>query len=79
MLIFFDTETTGLEVNDRLCAIGLIEENEVHYELINPLKKVPPSASAIHHITNEILKEAVDFAKSKKWIARSPVLPEDDQ
>ena len=23
---------------------------------------------------NEILKEAVDFAKAKKWIARSPVL-----
>jgi len=30
-------------------------------------------------LENEILKEAVDFAKSKKWIARSPVLPEDDQ
>lgn len=67
MLIFFDTETTGLEVNDRLCAIGLIEENEVHYELINPLKKVPPSASAIHHITNEMLKEAPVFAVSKSY------------
>ena len=26
-------------------------------------------------LENEILKEAVDFAKAKKWIARSPVLP----
>lgn len=67
MLIFFDTETTGLEVNDRLCAVGLIEGNEVHYELINPLKKVPPSASAIHHITNEMLKEAPVFAVSKSY------------
>ena len=30
-------------------------------------------------LENEILKEAVDFAKSKKWIARSPLLPGDDQ
>ena len=67
MLIFFDTETTGLEVNDRLCSIGLIEGNEVHYELINPLKKVPPSASAIHHITNEMLKEAPVFSASKSY------------
>jgi transposase len=26
-------------------------------------------------LENEILKETVDFAKAKKWIARSPVLP----
>ena len=28
---------------------------------------------------NEILKEAVDFAKAKKWIAHSPVLPGEDK
>ena len=67
MLIFFDTETTGLEVGDRLCAIGLIHGDEVHYELINPLKKVPPGASAIHHITNEMLKEAPVFGVSKSY------------
>ncbi len=27
---------------------------------------------------NEILKEAVDFATQKKWIARSPLLPKDE-
>lgn len=27
----------------------------------------------------EILKEAVEIARSRKWIARSPLLPEDDQ
>jgi transposase len=27
----------------------------------------------------ELLKEVVDFAKAKKWIARSPLLPEDEQ
>ena len=67
MLIFFDTETTGLEVNDRLCAIGFIYGDETHYELINPMKKVPPGASAIHHITNEMLKDAPVFAVSLSY------------
>ncbi len=30
-------------------------------------------------LENEILKEAVDFAKAKKRIARSPVLPGEEQ
>jgi len=30
-------------------------------------------------LKNEILKEAVDFAKAKKWLVRSLVLPEDEQ
>jgi transposase len=30
-------------------------------------------------LENEILKEAVDFAKAKKWIARLPVLPGGEQ
>lgn len=30
-------------------------------------------------LENEILKEAVDIAAAKKWIARSPLLPGDDQ
>jgi len=63
-VIFLDTETTGLEVKDRICALGVITENEAHYELINPGKKIPPSASAIHHITNEMVKEAPSFAES---------------
>ncbi len=65
MLVFLDTETTGLEISDRICAIGIIFEDEVHYERINPMKKIPPSASAIHHITNEMVKEAPVFAVSK--------------
>ncbi len=30
-------------------------------------------------LENEILKEAVEIAAAKKWIARSPLLPTDDQ
>ena len=65
MLVFLDTETTGLEISDRICAIGFIDDDEVHSELINPVKKVPPAASAIHHITNEMVKEAPIFAVSQ--------------
>lgn len=64
-MIFLDTETTGVEVKDRICAVGMITEDEVHYELINPGKKIPPQASAIHHITNEMVKESPSFAESQ--------------
>ncbi|CAB5723382.1 IS2 repressor TnpA [Delftia tsuruhatensis] len=30
-------------------------------------------------LENEILKEAVEYTGEKKWIARSPLLPGDDQ
>ena len=30
-------------------------------------------------LENESLKEAVEYAAEKKWIARSPLLPGDDQ
>lgn len=65
MLVFLDTETTGLEISDRICAIGFIDDDEVHSELINPMKKIPPAASAIHHITNEMVKEAPIFTVSQ--------------
>ena len=67
MLIFLDTETTGLELNDRICAVGFLMDDEVHYELINPLKKIPPQASAIHHITNEMIQESSVFGVSKSY------------
>jgi DNA polymerase-3 subunit epsilon/exodeoxyribonuclease X len=65
MLVFLDTETTGLELSDRICSIGFVSDDDMHYELINPLKKVPPSACAIHHITNEMLKDAPVFTLSQ--------------
>ena len=64
MLIFLDTETTGLEAKDRICALGIIEGESTHFELINPGKKIPPAASAIHHITNEMVSDAASFSQS---------------
>jgi DNA polymerase III epsilon subunit-like protein len=67
VLIFLDTETTGLEVSDRICALGVVYENNSSFELINPTKKIPPIASSIHHITNEMAKDAPAFEFSKSY------------
>lgn len=64
MQLILDVETTGLEHTDRICAVGMIIEDDVHFELIHPAKKIPPQASAIHHITNEMVKDAPNFAQS---------------
>lgn len=58
MLIFLDLETTGLEAEDKICSIGLVAVNtEVvsKYELVDEGKKIPPKASSINHITNEMI------------------------
>ena len=60
MLIFLDVETTGLEAKDRICSIAVIgiEDADITtlYDLVNEGKKIPPLASSINHITNEMLK-----------------------
>ena len=50
-------------------------------ELQGAMKRIKQLEAALGRKTLEkdILKEAVDFAKAKKWIARSPLLPGDDQ
>lgn len=67
MTIVLDTETTGLDVKDRICALGLVLDGAIHYELIRPGKKIPPEASAIHHITNEMVEDAPVFAESQSY------------
>ncbi len=64
MQLIIDVETTGLELNDRICSVGMIMGKEIHYEQINPGKKIPPSASAIHQITNEMVKDSPLFGES---------------
>ena len=69
VLIFLDTETTGLESSDKICSIAIISQSEdetlSQYELINEGKKIPALASSIHHITNEMIKDKNDFKNSK--------------
>lgn len=69
MLIFIDLETTGLEAEDRIVSVGIVydEENKTQdkYELINEGKKIPPKASSIHHVTNEMIKGKTSFIESE--------------
>ena len=71
MLIFLDLETTGLEIEDKICSIGLIslEKGEVstQYELVNEGKKIPPKASSIHHITNEMIRDKPLLIDTDIW------------
>ena len=72
MLIFLDIETTGLEEEDKICSIGVISVDEngdikTIYELLNEGKKIPPKASSIHHITNEMIKDKCSFMDSESY------------
>ena len=64
-----------------LVAVGANESVVPASELQDAQKRIRQLEAALGRKTleNEILKEAVDFAKAKKWIARSPALPGDEQ
>ena len=64
MLIFLDTETTGLSAEDVICSIAFIDDEHCEYELINEGKKISAEASSVHHITNEMIKDKTSFKKS---------------
>ncbi|MDQ7068677.1 MAG: 3'-5' exonuclease [Sulfurimonas sp.] len=64
MLIFLDSETTGLNALDRICSIAYLGESEYVYELVNEGKKISVEASSVHHITNEMLKDKRSFKDS---------------
>ncbi|QFR48624.1 3'-5' exonuclease [Sulfurimonas lithotrophica] len=71
MLIFLDTETTGLEKSDKIISIALIavEEGETIFkeDLVNEGKKIPPKASSINHITNEMIKSKPALRESETF------------
>jgi len=66
-IITTDTETTGVStVDDRIIQIAAIKRfpdgrvEEKNY-LINPERDIPESATAVHGITNEMVKDAPTF------------------
>ena len=71
MLIFIDTETTGLERTDKILSIALVivEDGKISTKmnLINEGKKIPPKASSINHITNEMIKGKPELQDSESF------------
>ncbi len=63
-IIFFDTETTGNTESDVLCQIAYKVGSENFTGLYKPSKKIPPEASAVHHITNKMLADKPSFKDS---------------
>lgn len=64
--IFYDTETTGIKADkDRIIEIAAYDPiNNATFEcLINPGCPIPPDATAIHHITNEMVASAAPFSE----------------
>ncbi|MFA6353516.1 MAG: exonuclease domain-containing protein [Candidatus Paceibacterota bacterium] len=63
-LIFFDTETTGNTEKDFLIQIAYKSGDESFVGFYKPKIKIPPEASAIHHITNKMVENKPTFKES---------------
>lgn len=64
--IFYDTETTGVRPDsDRIVEIAAYDPilDRSFCQLVNPGILIPPDATAIHNITNEMIAQASPFAK----------------
>lgn len=67
--IFYDTETTGVRADkDRVIEIAAYDPvRDLRFEkLVNPGCPIPPDATAIHNITNEMVASAPSFAEIGK-------------
>lgn len=63
--IFYDTETTGIRTDkDLIVEIAAYDpvSKETFVSFVNPKVPIPEDASAIHHITDEMVKDAPDFS-----------------
>lgn len=71
-LIFFDLETTGTNVTkDRIVEFSYVKvypdgHDEQKSRRINPEMPIPPESTAVHHITDEDVKDAPTFRQVSK-------------
>jgi len=69
-IAFIDLETTGINVStDKIVEIAIVKilvdgTKQVKRKLINPLMPIPAASSAIHGITNEMVKDAPSFKQA---------------
>ena len=71
-LVFFDLETTGIDIaKDRIVEISMVKvmpngEEIVKTRRINPGMAIPPESTAIHGITDEDGKDCPKFKEIAK-------------
>ena len=81
-LIFFDLETTGTNITkDRIVELSYVKvypdgHEETKSRRINPEMPIPPASTAVHHITDEDVKDAPTFRQVAK--ALSQILADSD-
>ncbi len=63
-IVFFDTETTGNTDKDFICQIAYKNSEEQFVGLYKPPIKIPPEASAVHHISNKMVVDKPSFHES---------------
>lgn len=77
--VVFDTETTGLlpEQGDEIVQIAAVRivngkrvKNEVFDMLVNPGRPIPASASAIHGVTDAMVKDAISVQEAVRQFHR---------
>ena len=75
-IVFFDLETTGVDTSkDRIVEISLVKvmpdgEHLVTTRRINPEMPIPAEATAVHHITDEDVKDCPTFRQVAKSLAQ---------
>lgn len=64
-----DSETTGLGTDAEICQIAIIDSSgKVLLDtLVKPVRPIPPDATRIHGITNEMVKDAKPFDHHIVW------------
>lgn len=68
--IFLDTETTGIDPDDVIVQIGIVDQhgNVIFESLINPERHIPIAATRIHGIADS------DVKRSPTWMEVSPFI-----
>jgi len=74
--VILDTETTGTEKHDRICQLAYIvavpnlvgtQIDEAHKDFCKPPLPISFAASAVHHITNEMVEKKPPCIKTKSF------------
>jgi len=78
-LIFLDTETTGLNEEDRLCQVAYkLNDEEMREELFKPPLPIKLESMAIHHFTEKMVADKPAFKDSEMYNELSKLFAEDD-
>lgn len=73
-LAFIDLETTGINVaSDRIIEIAILKlhpngDRDSKCMKINPGRPIPPESTAIHHITDDDVKDAPTFKEAARML-----------